>query len=46
MIALCRHCGELSLATASGLVSLRDTPETNSEGQPDTRIKVKYLHYE
>ena len=40
MIALCRHCGELSLATAANLLSLRDTPELNSEGQQDTRIKV------
>ena len=41
MITLCRHCGELSLATAANLLSLRDTPEVNSEGQQDTRIKVK-----
>ena len=41
MTALCRHCGELSLATAANLLSLRDTPEVNSEGQQDTRIKVK-----
>ena len=46
MIALCRHCGELSLATAANLLSLRDTPEVNSEGQQDTRIKVNIKYHD